>query len=48
MTLSNQLLDDKFQALPETIFELPRVKKVLNRILDNENGECFYQGIFYI
>ena len=30
MKMSNQLLDDKFEASPERVFELPRIKKVLN------------------
>ena len=44
MGLSHQFFANKFQASPESIFELPLVKKVLIQILHNENGEYFYQG----
>ena len=44
MKLSYQLFADKYQASPEGVFVLPRVKKVLTQSVDNENGEYFHQG----
>ena len=45
MKLSYQLFANKFQASPESTFELPQVKKLLTQIMHNENDEYFYQGI---
>ena len=42
--LSYQLCANKFKASPESIFEVPHMKKVLTQIVHNENSE-FYQGI---
>ena len=41
MKLSYQLLPNKFQASPESVFELPRVKKLLTQIVHNENDEYY-------
>ena len=45
MKLSCQLFANKFQASPESVFELPHVKKLLTHIVHNENDEHFYEVI---
>ena len=45
MKLSHQLFANKFQASPESVFELPHVRKLLTQILHNENDKYFSQGI---
>ena len=43
MKLSYKLFDNKFQASPESVFELPRVKKLLTQIM-HKWWVLFYQG----
>ena len=43
MKLSHKLFDNKFQASPESVFELPRVKKLLTQIM-HKWWVLFYQG----
>ena len=45
MGLPYQLFSNKFQASPESTFELPCLTKLLTQIVDNENGEYFCQVV---